>query len=62
MINLLLNELKSMTKSMSMKDYKKPEDHLIKILSEHVNKINLFKKRIKGIKKDFSKLRYGISK
>ena len=38
MINLSLNELKSMAESMSIKDYKKSEDHLIKILSEPVNK------------------------
>ena len=29
---------KSMAESMSIKDYKKSEDHLIKILSEPVNK------------------------
>ena len=63
MINLSLNELKLIAKSRSIKDYEiKPEDNLIKILSEPKPKINLSKKKIKEIKKDFSELRYGFSK
>ena len=50
-------------KSRSIKDYEiKPEGNLIKILSEPKPKINLSKKKIKEIKKDFSELRYGFSK
>ena len=63
MINLPLNELKLMAKIRSVKDYKnKFEEDLIKILSEPKPKINLSKKIIKQIKKDFSRLRYGFSK
>ena len=63
MINLSLNELKLIAKSRSIKDYEiKSEDNLIKILSEPKPKINLSKKKIKEIKKDFSELRYGFSK
>ena len=63
MINLPLNELKLMAKIRSVKDYKnKFEEDLIKILSEPKPKINLSKKIIKQIKKDFSRLRYGCSK
>ena len=63
MINLSLNELKLIAKSRSIKDYEiKPEGNLIKILSEPKPKINLSKKKIKEIKKDFSELRYGFSK
>ena len=58
-----LNELKLIAKSRSVKDYKnKSEEDLIKILSEPKPKINLSKKKIKEVKKDFSKLRYGFSK
>ena len=63
MINLSLNELKLIAKSRNIKDYKKKsENHLIKILSKPKPKINLSKKKIKEIKKDFSKLRYRFSK
>ena len=59
MINLSLNQLKLYE---SVKDYEsKSEDGLIKILSEPKPKINLCKKKIKEIKKDFSELRYGFS-
>ena len=52
-----------MAKIRSVKDYKnKFEEDLIKILSEPKPKINLSKKKIKEIKKDFSRLRYGFSK
>ena len=63
MINLSLNELKLIAKSRNIKDYKdKSENDLIKILSEPKPKINLSKKKIKEIKKDFRELRYGFSK
>ena len=63
MINLTLNDLKLIAKSRSVKDYKnKPEEDLIKILSEPKPKISLSKKKIKQIKKDFSELRHRFSK
>ena len=63
MINLSLNELKLIAKSRCIKDYKeKSEEDLIKILNEPKQKINLSKKEIKEIKKDFNELKYGISK
>ena len=62
-INLSLNELNLITKSRNIKDYKnKFENDLIKIPSEPKLKINLSKKKIKEIKKDFRELRYGFSK
>ena len=58
MINLSLNELKLIAKSRNIKDYKnKSENDLIKILNKSKPKINLSKNKIKGIKKDFNKLR-----
>ena len=63
MINLSLNELNLIAKSRNIKDYRdKSENDLTKILSELKPKINLSEKKIKQIKKDFSKLRYGFSK
>ena len=63
MINLSLNELKLIAKSRCIKDYKeKSEEDLIKILNEPKQKINLSKKEIKEIKKNFNELKYGISK
>ena len=63
MINLSLNEFKLIAESRNIKDYKnKSEKKLIKILSEPKLKINLSKKKIKEIKKDFSELKYGFSK
>ena len=63
MINLSLKELKLIAESRNIKDYKnKSENDLIKILSEPKPKINLSKNKIKEIKKDFNKLRYGFSK
>ena len=63
MINLSLDELKLTAKSRNIRDYKnKSENDLIKILSEPKPKINLSKKKIKEIKKDFRELRYGFSK
>ena len=58
MINLKsLNKLKLIAKSGSVKDYKKKsEEDFIKILSESRAKINLSKKKIKEIKKDFKEL------
>ena len=63
MINFSLNQLKVIVKSINIKDYeKKSEDDSIKILSEPKPKINISKKKIKEITKDFSELRYGFSK
>ena len=63
MINLSLNELKLIAKSRNIKDYKKKsENDLIKILSEPKPKINLSKKKVEEIKKDFNELRYEFSK
>ena len=61
MINLWLNELKLIAKNTNIKDYKnKSENNLIKILRERKLKLNLSKKKIKEIKKDFSELWYGF--
>ena len=63
MINLSLSELKLISKSRSIKNYKnKSENDLIKILSEPMPKTNLSRKKIKEIKTDFSELTYGFSK
>ena len=63
MINLSLNELKLIVKSRDIKDYKeKSKEHFIKILSEPKPNLNLSKKKIKEIEKDFSELRYSFSK
>ena len=63
MINLSLNKLKLTAKSRSIKDYKSTsKEYLTKILSESKPKINLFKKKIKEIKKDFNKLEHGFFK
>ena len=62
MRNLSLNELKLIPKSRDIKDYKgKSEEDLIKILSELKPKINLAKKKIKEIEKNFSKLKLRLS-
>ena len=61
MINLSLNELKLIAKTRNIKDYKnKSENDLIKILSEPKPKINLSKKKVKEIKRYFSKLDMGF--
>ena len=61
MINLWLNGLKLIAKNTNIKDYKnKSENDLIKILRERKLKLNFSKKKIKEIKKDFSKLWYGF--
>ena len=58
MIILSLKELKLIAKSRN-KDYKnKSENDLIKILDKPKPKINLSKNKIKGIKKNFNKLRF----
>ena len=57
MINLSLNQLKLIAQSRNIIDYKnKSENDLFKILSEPKPKINLSKKKIKEVKKDFSEL------
>ena len=63
MINLSLNKLKLIAKSRNIKDYKnKSENDFIKILSEPKPKINLSKNKLKQIKKDCKKVRYGFAK
>ena len=63
MIHLSLNELKLVSKSRNIKDYKsKSENDLIKTLSEPKPKVNLSKKKIKEIKKESNALRFGFSK
>ena len=63
MVILPLKKLKLIAESRNIKDYKnKSGNDLIKILSEAKPKINLSKNKIKEIKKDFRKLRYGFSK
>ena len=63
MMNLSLNEFKLVEKNRNIKGYKnKSENNLIKILSKPKPKINLSKKKIKEIKKDFNELRYGFCK
>ena len=62
MINLSLNELKLIAKRRNINDFKnKSENDLIKVLSEPKPNINLSKRKIKKIKKDFSELRYSFS-
>ena len=62
MINLSINKLKLTAKRRNIKDFKnKSENDLIKILSEPTPKINLSKRKIKKIKKDFSELRCSFS-
>ena len=62
MINLSINKLKLTAKLRNIKDFKnKSENDLIKILSEPKPKINLSKRKIKKIKKDFSELRCSFS-
>ena len=51
-----------MQKAVALKTTKKSEKDFIKILSEPKAKINLSRKKIKEIKKDFNKLKYGFSK
>ena len=63
MINLSLNALKLLTKSRDIKGFKeKSEEDLIKILSKLKPNINLSKKKIKKIEKDFKELRHRFSK
>ena len=55
--------MKLVGKSKGTKDYEnKSEDELIKILTELKTKTNLFKKKIRDIRKDFNKSRYKFSK
>ena len=62
-MNLLLEELKEITKSRKVKDYKrKSKDELIKPLSEPRPKINFSKVKIEEINKKFNELRDRFSK
>ena len=62
MIILSLEELKITAQSRNKDCKNKSENDLIKILDEPLPKINISKNKIKEIKKDFNKLRYGFSK
>ena len=63
MLNLKLNELKLIAKGRGITCYEsKSEDDLIKILCEPKSKTSLSKKEIRGIKENFSKLRYKFPK
>ena len=58
MISPSLNKFKLIPKSRDITDHKeKSEEDLIKILSEPKPKINLPKKKIKEIEKDFAELK-----
>ena len=62
MMILSLDELKVIAKKRGIKDNEnKPEDDLIKILSEPRTKLKLSKKRIKDIREDFNKSRHMFS-
>ena len=63
MINLSLDELKLVAKNRNIKDYEnKSEKDLKEILSKPTPKINISKKKMKEIKKDFSELRQSFLK
>ena len=63
MINLSLNELKLIAENRSVEGYENnSKENLIKILSEPRPIINLSKKKIKEIEKDFRELRHKFSK
>ena len=63
MINLSLNELKLIAENRSVEGYEnKSKENLIKMLSEPRSIINLSKKKIKEIEKDFPELRHKFSK
>ena len=63
MINLSLDELRLIAKNRNIQGYEnKSEEDLIKILSKLKPKISITKKKLKEIKKDFSKLRHKFSK
>ena len=62
-VDISLDELKLIAKSRGTKDYEnKSEDDLIKILNKPKIKIILWRKKIRDIKEDFNKLKYGFSK
>ena len=63
MINLSLNELKLIAENRSVEGYEnKSKENLIKMLREPRSIINLSKKKIKEIEKDFPELRHKFSK
>ena len=63
MINLSLDELKLIARNRNVKGYEnKSEEDLIKIISEPKPKISITKKKLKDIKKFFSKLRQKFPK
>ena len=63
MINLLLKDLKAITKSRIIKGYEnKSEKDLLNLLNDENIKISIPKKKLKEIKKDFKELRHNFSK
>ena len=63
MINPTFDELKLIAKNRNIEGYEnKSEDDLIKILSEPKSRINISKKKLKEIEKDFRELRRKFSK
>ena len=63
MINLSLDELRLSVQNRNIKDYEyKPEEDLIKALSEPKPKIRINKKKLEEIRKDFNELRHKFSK
>ena len=59
MINLSLDELRLSVQNRNIKDYEyKPEEDLIKALSEPKPKIRINKKKLEEIRKDSNKLRH----
>ena len=63
MTNLSLDELRLSVQNRNIKDYEyKPEEDLIKALSEPKPKIRINKKKLVKIRKDFTKLRHKFPK
>ena len=63
MINLLLKDLKAITKSRNIKGCEnKSEKDLLNLLNDKNIKRSIPKKKLKEIKKDFKKLRHNFSK
>ena len=63
MINLLLKDLKAITKSRIIKGYEnKSEKDLLNLFNDENIKISIPKKKLKEIKKDFKELRHNFSK
>ena len=63
MINLALDELRLIAQNRNIRDYEnKPEEDLIKALSEPKPKLRINKKKLEEIRKDFNELRHKFPK